>query len=178
MAHALPSISAIPGSFVSIAAETVGPLRIPPPCSWASARTCRFPTVSVRWPSGKTVSTQTVPEGTLLTVYENPADSPSGSAFSASQIESITTASNACGEGKAPFPSPGLDTAAKPARLRVYTTFATSCASCVADWPLLQRLTEQVASESIDIVAVPIDQADDDSRLGAYARQWRPAFGC
>lgn len=37
--------------------------------------------VSVRWPSGKLASTQAVPEGTLLTVYENPADSPSGEAF-------------------------------------------------------------------------------------------------
>ena len=37
--------------------------------------------LSVRWPSGKTSSTQAVPEGTLLTVYENPADSPSGIAF-------------------------------------------------------------------------------------------------
>jgi hypothetical protein len=37
--------------------------------------------VSVRWPSGKTTSTQGVQEGTLLTVYENPADSPSGEAF-------------------------------------------------------------------------------------------------
>jgi hypothetical protein len=37
--------------------------------------------VSVRWPSGKTTSTQDISEGTLLTVYENPADSPSGEAF-------------------------------------------------------------------------------------------------
>jgi len=37
--------------------------------------------VLVRWPSGKTVSTQDVPEGTLLTVYENPADTASSEAF-------------------------------------------------------------------------------------------------
>jgi hypothetical protein len=40
--------------------------------------------LSVRWPSGKTSSTQAVPEGTLLTVYENPTDSPSGIAFARS----------------------------------------------------------------------------------------------
>jgi hypothetical protein len=39
------------------------------------------PSVSVKWPSGKTTATQAVPEGTLLTVYENPADSPSRLAF-------------------------------------------------------------------------------------------------
>jgi hypothetical protein len=37
--------------------------------------------VTVQWPSGKTSSTEVVPEGTLLTVYENAADSPSGEAF-------------------------------------------------------------------------------------------------
>lgn len=37
--------------------------------------------LSVRWPSGKTTSTQAIPEGTLLIAYENPHDSPSGVPF-------------------------------------------------------------------------------------------------
>jgi hypothetical protein len=37
--------------------------------------------VSVRWPSGRTVTIQDVAEGTLLTVYENPTDAPAGKAF-------------------------------------------------------------------------------------------------
>jgi hypothetical protein len=37
--------------------------------------------LAVKWPSGKSASTKEIPEGTLLTVYENPADSPSGEAF-------------------------------------------------------------------------------------------------
>ncbi len=37
--------------------------------------------LSVRWQSGKSTSTQAIPEGTLLIAYENPADSPSGQAF-------------------------------------------------------------------------------------------------
>lgn len=39
------------------------------------------PALSVRWPSGRKSLTQAVPEGTLLTVYENPADSPTGIDF-------------------------------------------------------------------------------------------------
>jgi hypothetical protein len=35
----------------------------------------------VEFPSGKVASIQDIPEGTLLTAYENPADSPSGKAF-------------------------------------------------------------------------------------------------
>jgi hypothetical protein len=37
--------------------------------------------LTVKWPSGKTSAALGIPEGTLLTVYENPADSPSTSAF-------------------------------------------------------------------------------------------------
>ncbi|MBL9166674.1 MAG: CRTAC1 family protein [Verrucomicrobiales bacterium] len=37
--------------------------------------------LSVRWPSGKTAATQNISEGTLLTIYENPADSPTRTEF-------------------------------------------------------------------------------------------------
>lgn len=37
--------------------------------------------VTVQWPSGKTATARKIPEGTLLTVFENRADSPSKTAF-------------------------------------------------------------------------------------------------
>jgi hypothetical protein len=37
--------------------------------------------ITVQWPSGKTATARGIPEGTLLTVYENRADSPSKTAF-------------------------------------------------------------------------------------------------
>jgi hypothetical protein len=37
--------------------------------------------VTVKWPSGKAASARAVPEGTLLTVFENRADSPSKTTF-------------------------------------------------------------------------------------------------
>jgi hypothetical protein len=37
--------------------------------------------ITVTWPSGKTATARGVPEGTLLTVYENRADSPSKTSF-------------------------------------------------------------------------------------------------
>ena len=79
--------------------------------------------VSVRWPSGKTTSTQAVPEGTLLTAYENPADSPSGRGVHAQALSSQPNASaGEDGASRPVFAVRTLDTAAKPARLRVYTT--------------------------------------------------------
>jgi hypothetical protein len=67
-----------------------------------------------------------------------------------------------------------LDNAAKPARLHVYTTFATSSPSCTSNLPVLRRLREELGSEGIDFVAVPIDAADDNAKLSAYAKQWKP----
>jgi hypothetical protein len=41
----------------------------------------RANSIVVRWPSGKVQEIHDVPTGTLVTVYENPAHSPNGSAF-------------------------------------------------------------------------------------------------
>lgn len=40
--------------------------------------------LTVKWPSGKSTRLQNIPEGTLLTLYENPKDSPTGASFVAS----------------------------------------------------------------------------------------------
>ena len=70
------------------------------------------------------------------------------------------------------FSMRAADTAAKPARLRVYTTFATSVST--DSLPLLRRLKEELSSEGVDMVALPVDEADDNVRLAAYAKQWKP----
>ena len=132
-------------------------------------------TVSVRWPSGKTTSTPAVAEGTLLTAYENPADSPSGEAFTRKPYRIKQTTPPTRASVRPVFPLRALDTAAKPARLRVYTTFTTSSPSCTADLPVLRRLKEELSSEAIDMIAVPIDEADDNPKLAAFAKQWQPA---
>lgn len=40
--------------------------------------------ITVRWPSGKSATTENIPAGTLLTCWENAADSPDGAAFTRS----------------------------------------------------------------------------------------------
>jgi ASPIC and UnbV/FG-GAP-like repeat len=40
--------------------------------------------LNVKWPSGRTATVRAIPEGALVTVFENPADSPSGVAFTGS----------------------------------------------------------------------------------------------
>ena len=132
-------------------------------------------TLSVRWPSGKTSSTQAVPEGTLLIAYENPADSPSGEAFTRQSYRIPKAAPTTTTPAKPVFPVRTADTTAKPARLHVYTSFTTGSADCQAHLPTLRRLKEKLAAEGVDIVAVPVDEADDNPKLGAYAQKWKPS---
>lgn len=136
--------------------------------------------VSIRWPSGNTSVVEAVPEGTWLTVFENPADSPSGMSFTQQpyRVEPKATPPSPPGTAvvaPAVFAVHALDNAAKPARLRVYSAFTTSCVACRLDLPALRRLVEELRPEGIDVVAVPVDPADDDPRLAAYAQQWKPA---
>jgi thiol-disulfide isomerase/thioredoxin len=131
--------------------------------------------LSVRWPSGKTISTQSIPEGTLLTAYENPADSGSGEAFTRGPYRIKKSAPPPMISERPIFPVATADVAAKPARLRVYTTFTTWCPSCKANLPLLKRLKEELGPEGVDMVAVPIDSEDDNRKLAAYAKEWKPS---
>jgi hypothetical protein len=128
--------------------------------------------VSVRWPLGKKTSVQDIPEGTLLTAYENPADSPSGEAFTRQPYRIKKTAPPTVAP-RPFFAVRAMDPVPKGARLHVYTTFATS--SSLPDLPGLRRLQEALSPEGVDIVAVPIDAADDDPKLGAFAQQWKPS---
>lgn len=131
--------------------------------------------VIVRWPSGKTVSTKGVPEGTLLTVYENPADAPTGEPFTRSAYRVKPATPPASVTERPIFPVAAVDTRAKPgARLRVYTTLGTSSASCKEYLPLQQRLKDELANEGVDLIAIPIDEQDDNNKLAAFNREWHP----
>jgi thiol-disulfide isomerase/thioredoxin len=127
----------------------------------------------VRWPSGRKTSVSDVPEGTLLTAYENPANSPSGEAFTHTAYR-IKPAAQPTMAAARPIFRVAEDTAAKPARLRVYTTFATWCPSCKKQLPTLRRLKDELWPEGVDLVALPIDPEDDNEKLAAYAKEWKP----
>ncbi|MGE4179967.1 MAG: FG-GAP-like repeat-containing protein, partial [Limisphaerales bacterium] len=151
--------------------------------------------VTVRWPSGQTSRIESVPEGTLLTAYENPEDSANGQSFSTEPYR-IRTESLSGAAGSSTFasraksaettPSVGtdprpvffvhtLDTAAKPARLRVYTVFATSNPASTTGLPALRRLHETLRPEGVDFVFIPVDPADDNPKLAAFAREQKPS---
>jgi len=72
------------------------------------------------------------------------------------------------------FPGSHRGHRGQTARLRVYTTFTTWCPSCKAQLPVLKRLKEELGAEGVDIVAAPIDAEDDNRKLAAYAKEWKP----
>jgi thiol-disulfide isomerase/thioredoxin len=128
--------------------------------------------VSVRWPSGRTATTSEVPEGTLLTVYENPADGPGGEGFARSEYRVAMAEPAAASVERPVFPLAAADTAGRAdGRVRVYTTLATWCPSCRKHLPAVRRLQEALATEGVELVAVPIDVDDDEAKLSEYARQ-------
>ncbi len=131
--------------------------------------------ITVRWPSGKITTTESVPEGTLLTAWENPADAPGGQAFQRAPYRLARPARPAPAESRPVFAVASADTRAKPgARLRVYTTFSTGCDACHRQLALLKLLKEQLAPEGVDFVAIPVDETDDNAKLAAYNQERRP----
>jgi len=132
--------------------------------------------LTVKWPSGRTTTTQGVPEGTLLTVYENPEDSPTND-----PVERTTYRVKASERRMAPinrevFPIAAVDSSAKPgARLRVYTTFSTSNQPYKENLPRLRHVRAELGPEGVDIIAVPIDDTDDNQKLADYNREYRPS---
>ena len=134
--------------------------------------------LTVRWPSGAETVEVEVPEGTLVTVYENAAQSSDGKAVRRSPYRRST--------GPTPpaiAPEPVIsafaqaDPARRPdARLRLYSSMATWCQSSIAHLPKQQRLADELAAEGLDLVAVPIDPNDDPNDLAEYVSQHHPAY--
>jgi len=131
--------------------------------------------VAVRWPSGKVATSRDISEGTLLTVHENPSDSPSGEAFTRGEYRAkpkeVAPRPKAAPEV---FGLKALDTSARASRLRTYTTFSTGSQAIIVELPVLRRLKDELGSEGVDVTLVPIDSSDDQAKLAAYARQWKP----
>jgi hypothetical protein len=133
--------------------------------------------VSIRWPSGKTSVTESVPEGTLLTCYENPADAPGGEAFVRSLYRVKLPPQHPATPERSLSPFATADTGARPeTQLRVYTSMATWCPSCAKHLPLQKRLAAEMASEPMELIAVPIDEKDDEKKLGTFVDKNHPPY--
>ena len=139
--------------------------------------------VSVTWPSGLHQTQSNVSRNSLLTVYENPADSPTGSAFvvedyavggTATPIASQLHAKQGMRFELTDAPLP--DAPGDEAQLRVYTSMATWCTNCQRKLPQVAHMREVFSQSELALFAVPIDVNDDRSKLQQYVAEHQPAY--
>jgi len=135
--------------------------------------------VAVKWPSGRTSEVGPVDAGSLVTVYENPADNGGRPARIESYRPTATLAWNA-NNGRPRAGGPTLVAPALPALaedgLVVYTSMATWCAVCKGELPQIARLRESFGADEVELVAVPIDATDDDAKLAGYVTANAPRY--
>lgn len=145
--------------------------------------------VTVEWLSGVRQSFSNVPAGTLLTVYENPDDSPNKTAeVRAPYVVGTDKDWRALRtRNLSPMSTPdeflrlaGMETDISPdvdaPGLRLYTTMATWCEACKRHLPQLEQLQRNPGLERLALYAVPIDETDDSAKLARYVDIYRPAY--
>jgi hypothetical protein len=134
----------------------------------------RAQSLRVRWPSGKTAELTDIEAGTLVTVYENPADSPDGQPFTRQPYRA--TAPDAQGERPAPTAQVKLPQRTAPAAtLRIYTTMATWCVACQQQYPQLEYL-KALLGDQLQLYGVPVDPEDTADKLSTYLAQHKPPY--
>jgi hypothetical protein len=134
----------------------------------------RAVSVTVRWPSGLTARSGAIPEGSLLTLYENVDHSPTGTLFTSEPYRVRAVGRTTTKQAGKVFPVSTWDVGRKPAKVRAYITFTTTSPAWTTGLAALKQLKEVLNPEGVEIIAVPVDPADDNQRLGAYASEWQP----
>ena len=139
--------------------------------------------VSVTWPSGLRQQLRGVAEGTLLTIFENPADSPTGEAFVSEpyrrEIGRDLFTSRVPGDTVAAISSLPRGQARGQANGRapfnLYMTMATWCAVCTGELPQIARLGEAFG-DKLALFGLPVDPEDAVDELIEYRRRHDPAY--
>ncbi|MGK0188064.1 MAG: hypothetical protein ACI9R3_003856 [Verrucomicrobiales bacterium] len=128
--------------------------------------------LTVRWPSGQVYTLENVAAGALITARES-ADSP----FETSTYLKSLPVPDRQAKERPTFAVAATDSGAKSgSKLRLYTTTATWCEACIRHLPEVNTITELLAADGIEIVAIPIDADDDKAKLEKYLEEWKPAY--
>lgn len=129
--------------------------------------------VSVRFPSGRVQALADVPADTLLTVYEDSAQSPKREAFVREPYARETRSP------AAPDRRPVMtlrDAGAPRARVTLYVTMATWCPACTREIAQERALRGAFDAETLALLGVPIDEGEGPAVLAAYVEAHRPAY--
>jgi len=143
--------------------------------------------ITIRWLSGKEQTTGSVRAGTLVTVYENSAASPTGEAFVMEPYSKPALATDAQSWRQAFLP--GLiakselviadgGKGAEPTRgkLTLYTTMATWCVACVDEMPEFRNLRAAFSQEELAMYGLPVDLEETDAMLEKWFEDQTPPY--
>ncbi len=141
--------------------------------------------LEIRWPSGRYAEAHAIPAGTLVTAYEDPSASPTGTPFvltpyrASGQQPAVTAAAKAPPDAGAAHRSIRAAQEVLPgerARLILYTTVATWCAPCLDELPSLNLLSRIFASADLEIFGVPYDPEETPEVFRAWADRYKPPY--
>lgn len=125
--------------------------------------------VEILWPSGREQTVSDIEAGTLVTLYENAQQSPTGdSAVREAYARNLTTGA---------LPTKLRIAGAHGERgLTVYTTMSTFCAVCTASQPDLRALRNAFGDGELTLVGIPVAKIDTKKKLKAYVKKKKPAY--
>jgi thiol-disulfide isomerase/thioredoxin len=145
----------------------------------------------VRWLSGKLETATQVPAGMLITVYENPADSPTGESFTMEPYRKAPSAQMTRLSSDDSWKSRLLPKKPRSSKLvlrhegkrvrserglTLVTTMATWCAACVTEMPELNALRAAFREDELAMVAVPVDGEDTADKLKRWVEKYEPPY--
>lgn len=144
----------------------------------------RATAIAVRWPSGGRTDLTDVPAGTLLTIFENAADSGNGQHV---VMEPYVRPVQLANRRQGPVPGSQFKLAAVDGndgprispgapKLRMYTTMATWCPSCKKHLPQLALVRGAFESGTLEMYGLPVDPKDSREMLTDYVAKFQPAY--
>ena len=145
----------------------------------------------VRWLSGKRQAFDQVPARSLITIYENPRQSPTGEALVVEDyVKKIPELAHHLASPdfwktrllpKPPLASTlelthnGAPLTSKTG-LTLVATMATWCVACVEEMPEFNSLRRTFSPEELAMHAVPVDAEDSAQMLAAWSGKHEPPY--
>ena len=129
----------------------------------------RVKNLRILWPSGREQTVADIAAGTLVTLYENPQQSPTE--------EAAVREVYAHNEATATAPTElRIEGAHGDQGLTIYTTMSTFCATCMQSLPDLRALRNAFDDNELTLVGIPVAPQDTAQKLREYVEIKKPAY--